>query len=362
MREERGWSRDVLAAVERTLVLLLAEHPADEPVTYAQLDLPRGRGRSIKQTAEILAELGLLHEQRPKAILAWIDRRTSTLPTGFQTDVRDWLSWLHAGDARTRPRSDTTLYVSLGAVQPILESWAPTRRHLREVTRKDVHAAVEALRGSRLSNAVTALKSLFRFATKHRRIFTNPTTQLHPGAHPYPERLPLDELTLKTAASAAVTPALRLIVALAAIHAARPQAIRLLTLDDIDLPNRRIILDGLARPLDELTHDALRDYLAERRRCWPHTANPHVLLSRLTAAGVKPVSTYYLKQHLLVRHQVRLDDLRADRVLEEALNRGPDALHLAVVFGIEESTAIRYAEQARRLINEDQHENDNKIN
>lgn len=61
------------------------------------------------------------------------------------------------------------------------------------------------------------------------------------------------------------------IVALAAIHASRPQAFRLLTLNDIDLPNRRIILNGLARPLDELTHDALRDYLAERRRCWPHT-------------------------------------------------------------------------------------------
>ena len=38
------------------------------------------------------------------------------------------------------------------------------------------------------------------------------------------------------------------IVALAAIHASRPQAFRLLTLNDIDLPNRRIILNGLARP------------------------------------------------------------------------------------------------------------------
>ncbi|WP_067132106.1 hypothetical protein [Microtetraspora malaysiensis] len=236
MREERGWSRNVFAAVERTLVLLLAEHPADEPVAYAQLDRLRGRGRSIKRTAEVLTELGLLDEQRPKAILAWTDRRTSTLPANFKTDVRDWLTWLHTGDARTRPRSDTTLYVYLGTVQPILESWATTRKHLREVTREEAHAAVEALRGRRLSNTVTALKSLFRFATKHRRIFANPTTQLHPGAHPYPERLPLDEFALKSAVSAAVTPALRLVVALAAIHAARPRTIRQLALDDIDLP------------------------------------------------------------------------------------------------------------------------------
>ncbi|MEU8319413.1 hypothetical protein AB0C33_13650 [Nonomuraea sp. NPDC048881] len=106
---------------------------------------------------------------------------------------------------------------------------------------------------------------------------------------------------------AAVTPALRLIVALDAIHAAHPQAIRQLTLDGIDLPNRRIILDGIARPLDELTHEALRDHLAERRQLWPHIANPHALISRLTATGVEPVSTNYLKQYLLLRHQVRLE-------------------------------------------------------
>ena len=38
----------------------------------------------------------------------------------------------------------------------------------------------------------------------------------------------------------AVSPAQRLIVALAAVHAGRPAAIQELTLDDLDLPNRRI--------------------------------------------------------------------------------------------------------------------------
>jgi hypothetical protein len=44
------------------------------------------------------------------------------------------------------------------------------------------------------------------------------------------------------------------------------------------------------------------------------------------------------------------DELRADRILEEVLSRGPDAPHLARVFRIEASTAIRYAEQAQRII------------
>ncbi|MFF4350324.1 hypothetical protein [Streptomyces sp. NPDC001530] len=43
-----------------------------------------------------------------------------------------------------------------------------------------------------------------------------------------------------------------------------------------------------------------------------------------------------------------------DRRLEEALNRGPDALHLAAVFGISTGSAIRHAHAARSLLEHDQ--------
>ncbi|MFJ3714047.1 hypothetical protein [Streptomyces sp. NPDC090053] len=45
-----------------------------------------------------------------------------------------------------------------------------------------------------------------------------------------------------------------------------------------------------------------------------------------------------------------LERLRVDRQLEEALTHGPDELHLAEVFGIDEKTAIRYAAAARQLL------------
>jgi hypothetical protein len=45
-----------------------------------------------------------------------------------------------------------------------------------------------------------------------------------------------------------------------------------------------------------------------------------------------------------------LERLRADRQLEEALTCGPDPLHLAVVFGLDDTTAIRYATIARQLL------------
>ena len=42
-----------------------------------------------------------------------------------------------------------------------------------------------------------------------------------------------------------------------------------------------------------------------------------------------------------------LERLRVDRQLEEALTHGPDPLHLAEVSGLDEKTAMRYADSAR---------------
>ncbi|MFJ1547641.1 hypothetical protein [Streptomyces sp. NPDC088246] len=45
-----------------------------------------------------------------------------------------------------------------------------------------------------------------------------------------------------------------------------------------------------------------------------------------------------------------LERIRVDRQLEEALNHGAGPLHLALVFGIDEKTAIRYADSARHTV------------
>jgi len=53
--------------------------------------------------------------------------------------------------------------------------------------------------------------------------------------------------------AAAVTPAARLALALATIHAAGPKTIRELHLNDVDICNRRLAITGRARPLDDLS-------------------------------------------------------------------------------------------------------------
>ena len=143
----------------------------------------------------------------------------------------------------------------------------------------------------------------------------------------------------------------RLIVALAAVHAARWESIQALTLDDLDLPNRRITIAGHPQRLGDLSHKALRAWLDYRRATWPNTPNRHVLISKRTALGDAPVTRGYLDFHLKP-HGVSVERIRRDRILHEALTGRPDPLHLSLMFGISERPASQYARIARDLLAE----------
>ena len=99
--------------------------------------------------------------------------------------------------------------------------------------------------------------------------------------------------------------------------------------------------------MGELTRRVLREWLEYRQRRWPHTANPHLLISKESALRHGPVSTAYLTS--LRGLPATLERLRIDCQLTEAIATGFDPLHLAEVFGISEQTAIRYAINARQL-------------
>ena len=98
--------------------------------------------------------------------------------------------------------------------------------------------------------------------------------------------------------AAAVTPAARLTLALAAVHAARPKTIRELHLADIDIGNRRLVITGQARPLDDLTRHLLLTWLAHRGRRWPGTANPHLIINQQTAMTTRAVSENWLTESM----------------------------------------------------------------
>ena len=146
--------------------------------------------------------------------------------------------------------------------------------------------------------------------------------------------LPLHDDDIDQAVNAARNPGDRLVLALAAIYAARTKAIRELQLDDIDLGNRRLTIVGRTRPLDDLTRQMILDWLGHRRTRWPDTANPHLIINQQTAMETGPVSKVWLTESF--RGQAAtLERLRVHRQLDEALTQGPDPLHLASMFGLD---------------------------
>ena len=239
--------------------------------------------------------------------------------------------------------------MNLNRVHPLLLDWAGRYVHLREVTAGDVITATEPLSGSRRRQTLTALRSLFSHARTAGTIFRDPARGIRDGQRPLILLQPLQPGDISQAMAAAITPAARLTLALAAVHAARPKTIRELHLADIDIGNRRAVIAGRARPLDDLTRHLLLAWLACRRQRWPSTANPHLIINQQTAMTTRAVSENWLTETCRGL-TATLERLRAGRQLEEALTCGADPLHLAAVFGIDDNTAIRYATIARQLL------------
>lgn len=344
--EAHGWSHALITSVDQALVVLLSGHTGDEKVRYSELiSAVRHRGR----VAEILDQLGLLDDDRAPAFEAWLARKLDGITPGIRRDVEDWIRALHDGAPRTRPRDPNTVWGYLNRIRPILLGWSHHYHHLREVTRDDILSIANTLQGNKRRHTLSVLRSLFGHCRKNGMIFRDPTTRIRVGPSNYRAMLPLEDDEITEATGAATTPATRLAVALAAIHAARSKDIGELLVDDVDLGERRLTIAGRSRPLDDLTYRALTQWLSYRLTHWPNTANPHLLVNRVTAVRTCPVGKVWITR-VFWGLTATLDRLHVDRQLEESLTHGPDPLHLATVFGISPGTAIRYAAAARHLL------------
>ena len=177
LAEARGWSAATVAGVFYGLKAVLDGHAATARSFCRRSASGRGHAATAQPpgSPKSSPNWGLLHDDTTTAIRSWVDRRTSELPAGFRSGIRAWLVVLLDGDARTRPRSPTTLRVHFGILRSFIERWAATRGRLREITSGDVDTVLEPLRGHRRYNAVTALRSLFRFARRHGLTFADPT-------------------------------------------------------------------------------------------------------------------------------------------------------------------------------------------
>jgi integrase len=347
--EGRGWDPQVRRSMQRALVLLLADHQAGDRLRVS--DFGRtvvGLNANLDHVIEILNEMAVADDDRPAPLELWLHRRPGGLAEEVRRDITDWARLLLHGGTRSRPRDPATVRNYVKAAEKALTALSTRCEHLREVTRDDIATYLAALTGRERHTATLALRSLFRWAKRNGLIFRNPTAGVCLPSKAIPLWQPLSPEDVQASVHAADTPQARLCVALAAVHAARPGQIRALRLDDVDLDSRRVAIAGHERPLDELTYRCLREWLDLRRRRWPCTANTHLLVSKESALGHQPVSATWILNLRGLRGT--LERLRIDRQLEEAVASGADPLHLAAVFGISDTTAVRYAVNARALL------------
>lgn len=335
MRGWPDWRRDrMLWIVGR----LAAGHAGDELIKASTVASAGSAGGHVMA---FLAELGLLDDDRPDVLGTWIDARLSGVSPGIRTEAQAWIDVLRHGGPRTRPKAEATIRAKIGYIAAFLGDVSARHSSLREVTTQEIARWLAGHRDAFYEAG--AIRSLFKTLAARRLIFADPARTLHTGQKLASQPVPLPETLARAIGTAAGTdPALRMVTALIGIHGMYPKQARELPLEAVDLRQGRIVHGELNRPLDSYTRQAAADYLAHRRQRWPATISPYLLVSSKTAHTGQPVTSGWM--HKLLRPlPVTAQQLREDRLLEEAAHCDGDPMHLAAMFGIGPQASLRYA-------------------
>ncbi|MFF4633185.1 hypothetical protein [Streptomyces griseorubiginosus] len=349
---DQQWEMHQRIVNGRTLTILLSWLGADVPIPEADvLELSRQDvNLSAKRVCQFLKARGMLAEDpdlHRDRDLEWIEQALAKLPQQIATEVQAWVTVLRGqGRREHEARSYRSIRTYFSGLQSVLENWiADGVTSLREISHDDVKKAVGDHQGYAARYRHGALRSLFRALRQEQMVFQNPTRGVVVGAiKTLPPSIPSDVLAglMDHATSAAA----RLVVALVAVHGLPGHEVRRLLTEDLNLSKGRLIVRrGLRRHtiyLEEFTHRLAAEWTAERHRRWPASTNPYLLVSQQTAMDPDhpPVHPTTLKG---AAQQVKLSlsQLRQDRILHEA-RISADPLHLMRLFGISDTTAMRY--------------------
>jgi integrase len=342
--QARGWAPHTLHQAWRAVTNVLASRAelGEPPWEAARLRQFLNQQNLVALRAiEFLTGQGLARPAPQAAFDRWLAARLAALPGPVAAEVRTWAEALQGRGPRAgRPRQAATIQGYLRILQAPLASWAARYESLRQVSTEDLAAQLAPLTGATRLLALSAMRSLFGTLKARRMLFTNPAAPLTGRRIQPPPVLPLDDGLRAGLLGRLHSPAERLIVLLAGVHALRPAGICALTLDDINLAAGTLIAGGRVRPLDRLTAGQLRAWLAARHARWPATANPHLLINLSTAGGLEPVNRGYI--HAAVHGLgITAQDLRAGRLHDEAQASGGDPLRLAHLFGISDAHRVR---------------------
>lgn len=351
--QARGWSPDTLQRIRHSLMVLLASQPtltSTSPLDAAAVrQFLIERRLTALRVVEFLVDQGLVTSDEHAPLERWLARRLEPLPAQIRAEVQVWIEALRGRGPRAgRPRKAATIQGYLRALESALANWSARYQSLRQVTTEDVTDQLQSLTGPTRKLALAVMRSLFKTLKARRVIFTNPTAGLELHRQPPPPALGLDSARRAGLLDQLHRPDARLIVLLAGVHALRPHQIRVLAVDDVDLAAGALRTGGRSRRLDALTRTELRAWLELRRARWPASANPYLLVNQSTAGGLTPVTRSWV-QEVFGRLGLTAEELRIDRLLAEVQATGGDPLKLARLFGISDTTAIRYCAELEQI-------------
>ncbi|MFE3645670.1 hypothetical protein [Streptomyces sp. NPDC059169] len=352
LAETRGWGRNIRFAVNRGLALVLTGHVEGDVIRHTEIFAPlRALDLPVGHTVTVLDEMGIFEDDSEPSFERWLAERLEGLAPGIHSEAERWTP----RPARRRPpQPPATGRHGLALPQPgppgpagMVEPLRPPaggdprrRPHLHQDT-----ARPPAPRPTRRPALAVHLGQAERAdlpqphqSDQGRAIRVRRAASAHPRAG-------------RSLRRGGHHPGDAAHLSLAAVHAAWVAQIANLMLDDLDIGNRRLTIAGRVRPLDDLTLKLLLDWLEHRRNRWPNTANLHLLINNQTATRTSRASNHWISASMRGQ-DATLERLRVDRQLEEALTHGPDPLHLAEVFGLDEKTAMRYADSARALLHQ----------
>ena len=339
--QARGWKPATTTGVLRAMTILTGLGSYE--FTVEAVETLRSHRVPIIRVREFLTASGLAVHPHQTSAERW-QTHTAGLAIQIHAEVTAWIEVLEGRWGRGRARNPDTVSRYLNAAGPALAIWNANYLTLREVTADEVATQLDGLLGSRRTLTAVALRSLFAALKTRRMVFVDPARPLSPGRFPHSPVLGLDNNARTALLSTLPRPEHRLVVLLAGVHALTRADMIGLCLDDIDLDAATMQVRDTTRPLDRLVTATINAWLTERRRRWPASANPHLLVSYKSAYGLGPVSTGYFK-NVFAELPTTAAGLRADRLLTEAQAHG-DPLRLVRLFGISPAIAVGYCTDA----------------
>lgn len=334
-----GWSKRQRNDVTRSLRLLqvLQDTPGGKIRATDVQQLP-AYGGNITSTLDVLAEAGLLIDDRVSYVARFFADKTANLPEPMKQQLEVWLDVMLNGSStppRQRPRDKETVRIHIMGITPIISAWAAVgHQSLAEITVEHVRAALPAT-GSRRNWAEFGLRSLFKVLKGRKLIFADPTRGMRVTPVNSSIPLPLDTEVIRAELNSP-KPSVALSVALVAFHGLSDNQLRELTLTDI--VDGRLSLDGRVIPLADPVRVRLTAWLDYRAQTWPNTLNEHLIINQRTAPRTLAVGRGYWQ-----RTKLRPQALREDRILQEIHATGGDVRRVCDLFGLSVSSAIRYA-------------------